>query len=117
MKHIILLPIIIIATNIAQLFLPWWILSIVCFVVAYFANVTKFIAFASSLLSIFVLWYLKAWMADGNFDEPMSILLGNVLGGISGGTVLFLTGIVGGIVGGLSGLIGAWSRLLFSKKV
>jgi hypothetical protein len=84
--------------------------------VCYFANLPKFVAFATSLLAIFVLWYVKAWMSDGNFDEPMSILLGNVMGGISGGAVLFLTAIVGSIVGGLSGLLGAWSRLLFSKK-
>jgi len=116
MKNIVIIPIIIIITYIVQMFLPWWIVAVICFVVCYFANLSRFIAFASSLLAIFVLWYVKAWMTDGNFDEPMSILLGNVMGGISGGAVLFLTAMVGGIVGGLSGLLGAWSRLLFSKK-
>jgi hypothetical protein len=116
MKQLILIPIIIIVTYVAQLFLPWWIITVICFVVGYFADVSKFVAFASSLLAIFVLWYSKAWMADGNFDEPMSTLLGNVFGGISGTAVLFLTAIVGGLYGGLGGLLGAWSRLLFSKK-
>ena len=116
MKNIVIIPIIIIITYLAQMFLPWWIVAVICFVVCYFANLSKFVAFASSLLAIFVLWYVKAWMSDGNFDEPMSILLGNVMGGISGGAVLFLTAMIGSIVGGLSGLLGAWSRLLFLKK-
>lgn len=116
MKNIVIIPIIIFISYLAQIFLPWWIVSVICFVVCYSADLSKFVAFASSLLAIFVLWYFKAWIADGNFDVPMSILLGNVMGGISGGAVLFLTAMVGSIVGGLSGLLGAWSRLLFSKK-
>ncbi len=115
MKNIILIPIIIIISSIFQLFLPWWVIAVICFAACYQANVSKFIAFTNSLFAIFALWYFKALMTDGNFDEPMSILLGNIIGGISGSSVLFLTAIIGGIVAGLSGLLGAWSRSLFSK--
>lgn len=116
MKNIILITTIIITTYIIQLFLPWWVIAVICFVVCYLSKVSKFVAFINSLLAIFVLWYFKAWMADGNFDEPMSFLLGNVLGGISSSAVLFLTAIIGGLVAGLSGLLGSWSRSLFSKN-
>lgn len=116
MKNFFPLPIIFIIAYISQLFLPWWVIAVISFSVCYLASVSKFVAFTNSLFAIFVLWYFKAWLADGNFDEPMSVLLGNILGEISGGAVLFLTASIGGITAGLSGLLGSWTNSLFSKK-
>lgn len=59
---------------------------------------------------------MMAFLADANFDVAISGILGSVFGGISGTTVLFLTGLTGGLVGGLSGLLGSWSQTLFSKN-
>ncbi|MBK9735889.1 MAG: hypothetical protein IPO92_13410 [Saprospiraceae bacterium] len=116
MKQLIFVPIILVITYLVQLFGPWWLLTIVCFVVCYYFKLNKFMAFTGSLLAIFILWFVKAFLADANFDEAMSGILGALFGGISDTTVLFLTGLTGGLAGGLSGLLGSWSQTLFSKN-
>ena len=110
MKKLSFIPILIIIAFIAQLFFPWWILVIISFSVCYVFDPGKFIAFGGCFISIFLLWSLKAYMADGNFDVPISELLSGLMGNISRGAVFFLTGAIGGIVSGLSGLIGVWTR-------
>lgn len=115
MKKFVYIPLIIAFAFVLQLFLPWWIISPVCFIICYVFHPGKFNAFAGSLLSVFMLWSLKAWWADQYFDTPMSDLLGNLLGNISGGTVIFFTGIIGGLTGGCSGLLGDWMRQLAKK--
>ncbi len=101
-----------VASFIVQMFLPWWSITIVCFMVCYFSSINKFLAFTGSLIGIFILWFGKAIIADGLFDTPASEIVGGILGNISPSTTYFLTGIVGGLVGGLSGLLGSWARSL-----
>ncbi len=112
MKILFLMVNVIFWSFLAQLFLPWWFVGIVSFVVAYVLHLSKFNSFAGSLMAIFILWTLKAWLADSNFDVPMSQLLGSLLGNISSSAIYFLTGIIGGLSAGLAGLLGSWSRTL-----
>lgn len=112
MKIVYLMVIVIVLTFISQLFLPWWVIGIVSFAVAYVFHLSKFNTFVACLLAIFVLWSVKAWMADGNFDVPMSQLLGSLLGNISKSAIYFLTGLIGGLSAGLAGLLGTWTRTL-----
>ncbi len=117
MKQLTFVFMIVIIALLAQFILPWWIISIVCFSVCCIMRPNKFIAFGGSFLAIFVLWYVKAMMADTNFDVPMSSLLGGLFGDISPTAVLFLTGLIGGFVGGLSGLMGSWTYwILYPEK-
>jgi hypothetical protein len=112
MKLIFFIANVVFWSFLAQQFLPWWIIAIVCFVVAYIFHLSKFSSFVACLLSIFGLWILKVWVSDTNFDVPMSQLLGSLLGNVSSSAVYFLTGMIGGLVAGLSGLLGSWTRIL-----
>lgn len=116
MKQLIFLPVIFVLSYILQLFLPWWIIALICYSVCFILRVNKFYAFTGSLLAIFFLWVVKAYFADQNFDAPMSALLGGLFGNVSTSAVFFLTGLVGGMVAGLSGLLGSWSVTLFQQK-
>ncbi len=110
MKNIAFIPLFILIVFICQLFLPWWIIVIISFLVCYILKIDKFISFAGCFVSVFLLWILKAYIADNNFDVPMSVLLSGLMGNISKGAVFFLTGVIGGLISGLGGLLGAWTR-------
>jgi hypothetical protein len=102
-------------TFVFQLFMPWWIIGVISFVLAYLMEKNKFIAFASCMVAVFSLWVGTAYWADGNFDRPVSDILSSLLGNISPSAVYFLTGIIGGIVAGLGGCLGTWTRSLSAK--
>jgi hypothetical protein len=112
MKNLTFIPFLLVITLLLQLVLPWWIICIASFAVCYIFKPGKFIAFAGCLLSVFLLWTVKAYLADGNFDTPMSQLLAGLIGNISTGAIFFLTGTIGGLVAGLGGLLGTWTRQL-----
>jgi len=116
MKTFIFIPVIFVLSYFLQLFLPWWIIALICYGVCFVLKVNKFYAFAGSLLTIFFLWVVKAYFADQNFDAPVSALLAGLFGNVSTSAVFFLTGLVGGIVAGFSGLLGSWSGSLFQNK-
>lgn len=116
MKQYLFIPVILGATFVLQLFFPWWILTVVCFVSCYLFQTRLFAAFAGSLIAVFLLWVLKAYWADQQFDMPMSALLGNLLGKVSGSAVFLITGLIGGLTAGMSGLLGSWTKLLIQKS-
>lgn len=116
MKPLIFVPIIFVFSYFLQLFLPWWIIALICYGLCFVLKVNKFYAFTGSLLTIFLLWVLKAYFADQNFDTPISVLLGGLFGNVSTSAVFFLTGLIGGIVAGFSGLLGSWTTSLFQNK-
>ena len=89
MKQLIFLPVIFVLSYILQLFLPWWIIALICYGVCFILRVNKFYAFTGSLLAIFFLWVVKAYFADQNFDAPMSALLGGLFGNVSTSAVFF----------------------------
>jgi hypothetical protein len=115
MKNLIVIPILLIFSYIAQLFFPWWIVVIAAFICCFLFQTGKFVAFTACLLAIFALWSVKAYLSDSNFDVPMSEILGGMFGNISSSAVFLLTGLVGGIMAGLGGLLGSWTRQLMKK--
>lgn len=115
MKNYSFILIIVVLSWIMQLFFPWWIIAVVCFVVCYVFKTSGFTGFSGSLLAVFVLWFLGAYLNDSHFDQPMSHILGSLFGNVSSSAVFFLTGITGGLVGGLSGWLGSRTRTLSSN--
>lgn len=115
MKSMLFIPIVVIFSFLAQMFLPWWVIAVVAFVVCYIFQPGKFGAFAGCLLGVFLLWSTKAYMADKNFDIAISQILSELIGKVSPGAIFFLTGAIGGIVAGLGGLLGDWTRQLSQK--
>ncbi len=115
MKQLILFFSTTVLVFLASLLFPWWIAGVICFVINYLVKPGNWQAFAVSLLSVFLIWYLKAFISDYNFDIPVSSLLGKLLGNISNGAVFFLTAIVGALPATLAGLLGNWTRAIVSK--
>ena len=112
MKNLTFIALLVFIGFVSQLFLPWWIIVVISFVICYIFNPNKFNAFTGSFIAIFLLWLVKAYVADQNFDVPMSGLLAGLMGNISSGGIFFLTGLIGGLTAGLGGLLGTWTRQL-----
>lgn len=97
-------------------FMPWWIIILVAFIVAFLFPGNNFNAFLSGLLGGGVLWMAMAWKVD---TETASILSSKVVQLFPVSDVNMLI-ILTGVIGGLSGAFGAFSgnsfRQLFDKK-
>jgi hypothetical protein len=105
-----LIPILIIASFIAQSFLPWWIIMPVCLMGGIFFSTSGKQAFWSGFLSIFFLWVVKIL----SLSLPNEHLLANRVSQVfmlpenNFNWIILLLGssLIGGIVGGLSCLTG-----------
>ncbi|MBC8082160.1 MAG: hypothetical protein H7Z21_03040 [Hymenobacter sp.] len=95
----------------AQLFLPWWVITPLCFGLAAWRGMTGGRAFLAGFLGVGLGWLaLAGWLSmrnDGLLAHRVAQLL--PLGGQSGLLVL-ATAILGGLIGGLAALAGAWAR-------
>lgn len=113
MSKLLFVPIILILSFVAQMFLPWWIVAVICFIACFIMVDSLLAAYAGCMGAISSLWYGGAVIADLHFDMPMSSLLGSLFGNISPSLIYLLTSMVGGIVAGLSGMMGTWSKKIF----
>jgi len=95
----------------AQLFLPWWVITPLCFGLAAVLGGKGGRAFWAGFLGVGLGWLrLAGWLNirnDGLLAHRVAQLL--PLGGQSWLLVL-VTAIIGGLVGGLAALAGAWAR-------
>ncbi|AII51730.1 hypothetical protein [Hymenobacter sp. APR13] len=112
MKPALLLFLMILAlATVAQLFLPWWVITPLCMGLAFFSAATPGPAFGTGFLGIGLGWLgLAGWLSLQNHHilaQRVAQLL--PLGG-SAGALLLVTAIVGGLVGGLAALAGSWAR-------
>lgn len=105
----------IVITGLLQIFLPWWIIAVSAFILAYVFNSSLLSSFVISFTALFILWSVAALWANQNFDTSMAQLIGHILGPIKPFYVFIITGIVGGFVAGLGGLMGSWTRYLAQK--
>ncbi|HRO08668.1 MAG TPA: hypothetical protein PK611_09035 [Saprospiraceae bacterium] len=96
-------------------FMPWWFGGIACFIICYILKPGFFTAFATSFITLFLIWYFQAYISDRHFDQPVSHLLGKLMGDITPNSIFWLTGFIGGFTAGLAGLTGHWTRKLVAK--
>jgi hypothetical protein len=99
----------------ACLFLPWWVIAIVGFVVAFAIPQKSGLAFLSGFIALFILWAgMSIYMSNANGNllvHKMSMLFLKT----DNSTLLFvLTGLIGGMVAGFGSLSG---RLLKKMAV
>ena len=105
------------ACFLAELFLPWWSLVIVCVLLGFFLEKINRFPFLVGFLAVFILWSgFAAWIDHAN----LSILSARVIQLFpvppSSALLILITGIIGGIIGGFSVLTGHSFKSLTKKK-
>jgi hypothetical protein len=113
-NFIILILLIAVASGILQLFLPWWVISIICFVSAYLVPQKSLQAFLAGFAGIFLLWVAVAFNISHANNNLLAHKVAELLP-LGGHTSLLLlvTGIVGGLVAAMSALSGSLARKAF----
>ncbi|MBK6947679.1 MAG: hypothetical protein IPH16_06020 [Haliscomenobacter sp.] len=106
MRFLILLAVIIGLSFIAQFFTPWWTFAIVAFVSGALLSEKAFQAFAAGFLGIFLLWSAQAWWLTIGNEGILAAKMGELLGGVPGAAMPWVTGLLGGLLGGLGGWTG-----------
>jgi hypothetical protein len=96
---------------VAQFFLPWWIITPLCFAAAFLVPRPAGKAFLAGFNGVGIGWFiLAAWLNvknEGLLAHRVAQLL--PLGGNAWALVV-LTAVLSGLVGGLAALAGTWAR-------
>jgi hypothetical protein len=99
------------------LFLPWWIISVVAFVVALLIPIRPGAAFLAAFVAIFLLWGVQAFYIDSINDHVLASRVVSVLKlGSSSLNLVLATAFIGGLVAGLSALTGSLLRVLIFDR-
>jgi len=97
-------------------FLPWWMISIVAFLAAFFIGKAPGRSFLSGFAAIFIFWTILALIKSLPNDN---ILAGRVaaLFQLPGWILLLLvTALIGGLVGGMSAMSGVLVKKAIKNK-
>lgn len=100
-----------------QQFLPWWVISIIAFVVALRFKQSAGIAFLSGFAAIFLLWAGYALVISAANEHLLATQIAALLKPLTQGSVavlFILTGLVGGLVAGFSALSGSLTAMLLN---
>ena len=99
------------------LFLPWWVIAIAGFAVAFAIPQKAGLSFFSGFLALFFLWAgLSFWMSAANnhlLAHKISMLFIKIDNPL---LLIVVTGIIGGLVGGLGSLTGRLLRQVTVAK-
>ncbi len=110
------LLLILVLCAITEMFLPWWIVALTAFAVAYFVQQKSFTAFLAGFLAVFLLWSVYAFVlssANENILASKVALLLPLKGNVW--LLLFVTGLIGGLVSGFAALSGNLAAKLASR--
>lgn len=103
-----------------QLFLPWWIIAVVAFGLAFWMAKGSIHAFWTGFAAIFVLWIVTSLFRSIPNEHILANRVGEMLmlphWKYNWIIVLLITGIVGGLAAGFSALAGFYMRQILPKK-
>jgi hypothetical protein len=99
------------------LFLPWWVIAITSFVVAFAIPQKSGLAFLAGFIALFILWTgLSFYISAANnhlLAHKISVLF---IKADNPTLLILLTGLIGGLVAGSGSLTGRLFRKLISVK-
>ncbi|MEQ1553003.1 MAG: hypothetical protein ABL929_02425 [Ferruginibacter sp.] len=99
------------------LFLPWWVIAIVGFVVAFAIPQKAGVAFLAGFVALFLLWAGLSFYISNNNGHLLAHKISLLFIKVDNTTLLFLfTGLIGGLVAGFGSLSGRLFRKLFLAK-
>ena len=120
MRFIITFILIIIATIAVQLYYPWWMMGVACFVVGGLVGMNGIKSFFAGFLAMLVLWGGYAWFlsSDSILPGKMAELFTQLesLGEYKVYGMIGFTSLIGAILAGLATLTGALGRNMFRTK-
>jgi hypothetical protein len=105
--------IILVATALLQLFLPWWIIAVVPFVVCLWRSHHPGIAYAVSLAAVSTVWLAYATFIHNATQGSMSNRIAELFSLPSGLSLMFAVTLLSGLVAGFAGMAGYYVRQLF----
>ncbi|HYK77555.1 MAG TPA: hypothetical protein VEV16_11305 [Daejeonella sp.] len=105
---------------ILQFFLPWWIIALVAFGLAFWKARSGGHAFGHGFLAILALWIIIGLIQSFPNEHLLANRVGQMLmlpnASWSWILVLFITGIIGGLAAGFSAMAGFYCRRAMVKS-
>ncbi|TCC92212.1 hypothetical protein EZ428_10815 [Pedobacter frigiditerrae] len=98
--------VIIIASLLLQIFLPWWVVIVIAFAACGIIGKTGKISFWQPFLAIFVLWIAMALFKSLPNHNVLATRVAEMLSVKLWPIVLVVTGLLGGLTAGISGYCG-----------
>lgn len=109
--------VIIIASFLLQMVLPWWVIVIISFATCGLIGKTGKIALWSPFFAIFLLWTGMALFKSIPNDNVLAMKVGEMLGVKIWYIVLLLTAVLGAFVAAISGFCGYhFRKAVLTKK-
>ncbi|MGB4776628.1 MAG: hypothetical protein WBP45_15730 [Daejeonella sp.] len=104
---------------ILQFFLPWWIIALAAFGLAFWKARSGGNAFGSAFSAIFLLWVIMGLVRSIPNDHLLANRVGQMMmlpdTSFNWIIMLLVTGIIGGIAAGFSALAGFYFQRVFTK--
>ena len=117
MKFFISILLIALLSFAASLFMPWWIIAVAAFIIAFAIPQKPWLAFVSGFMALFILWIgVSLYISSANDDllvHKMSMLFIKTDNPI---LLFLLTGFIGGLVAGFGSLSGRFLRQIITVK-
>ncbi|MPR34116.1 hypothetical protein [Salmonirosea aquatica] len=107
--------IILVATAVLQLFLPWWMIVLVPFVVCLWRSHHPGSAYAVSLAAVSTVWLAYTTFIHNSTQGSMSNRMAELFFLPNGVVLLIIVSLVSGFVAGFAGMAGYYVRQLFGK--
>jgi hypothetical protein len=104
--------------SLAQLLFPWWVSAVVAFWVGFWLADSPQRSYLYGFAAMLLMWSIYAAFQSSANGGLITTAFSNVFGGkVSGGQLIWLTGLIGGLVGGFSAMSGTFLRQIFKKEI
>jgi hypothetical protein len=116
MRTFIIILITAVLAGIATWFLPWWMASVITFLMSVLLYLPPGKSFRVGAFSVMLLWLVVVLARDIPNEHILSTRMVKLFGLPHFSLYILVTLIIGGLVGGLAGWAGSLMNLAFRRK-